>query len=575
MAPLPPPPPPAPPPPPMGGPPVAGQPKLSKNQSTDRNALLSQIRGGAKLKKSVIVNDRSAPAIDDKSKNSNTSGNNVGSAKPINNGLKGGPMGLGGLFAGGVPKLRQTGSKLVANGLTVSANKVNNNLTKTDESVRQTNTLNKITTSSSTSSIKTSLESKFQNNLHLNSNNTNTNSNNNHSINNSINNNNKRISGSNSNLSFLHSNGLNVNNNNSYNNNNNNNKYHTMKAREKPNYLLSEGKGQAPQVPGIATNRPNAPDLPKKPPAIQRSNSQSNSRLAGNVRRPGGPPPMKPPPPPKLSNGVNSVTPLQLSPQQQLITTFPSKPSHINQRKSFTEDENISKRPDISTLVSNFNQQSVKPPAPPRGPTSNGISSSPTYPPPPPPLSTMPNRSNSTVGSTVARPPVKSIAPSVPTHFKPPTSLRPPAGPPPPPPHRTTSNSTSNYPTSPPPPPSQTKISANPIRNGLPSNISGPPPPLRDTSIRNRDEFLSRFPFRGIYEIPAPSPPTISNKVYPSQMQQSQRRRDPPPPPPQVNGAKGTGGPTNWTNTSAHNNNNIKKLPSNPMLHIGSNGGHS
>ncbi len=64
MAPLPPPPPPAPPPPP----PMAGQsgpPKLTKSGgATDRNALLSQIRGGAKLKKAVEVNDRSSPIID-------------------------------------------------------------------------------------------------------------------------------------------------------------------------------------------------------------------------------------------------------------------------------------------------------------------------------------------------------------------------------------------------------------------------------------------------------------------------------------------------------------------------------
>ncbi len=63
MAPLPPPPPPAPPPPP----PMAGQsgpPKLTKSGPADRNALLSQIRGGAKLKKAVEVNDRSSPIID-------------------------------------------------------------------------------------------------------------------------------------------------------------------------------------------------------------------------------------------------------------------------------------------------------------------------------------------------------------------------------------------------------------------------------------------------------------------------------------------------------------------------------
>ena len=62
MAPLPPPPPPAPPPPPFGGA-VAGPPKINKNDAMDRNALLSQIRGGAKLKKAVVVNDRSAPIV--------------------------------------------------------------------------------------------------------------------------------------------------------------------------------------------------------------------------------------------------------------------------------------------------------------------------------------------------------------------------------------------------------------------------------------------------------------------------------------------------------------------------------
>ena len=59
MAPL---PPPAPPPPPLGGP-AAGPQKISKNEALDRNALLSQIRGGAKLKKATVVHDRSAPLV--------------------------------------------------------------------------------------------------------------------------------------------------------------------------------------------------------------------------------------------------------------------------------------------------------------------------------------------------------------------------------------------------------------------------------------------------------------------------------------------------------------------------------
>ncbi|CAG2182634.1 unnamed protein product, partial [Oppiella nova] len=137
------------------------------------------------------------------------------SSNGMSGGMSGGPMQLGGLFAGGVPKLRQTGSKLVANGLTVSANKVNNSYTKTDESVRPTNT-------SINTSIKTSLESKFQSN-------------------------------SNNNSSFLHPiNGLNI---------SNNNKFHTMKAREKPNYVVNDSKGQAPQVPPSGPTKTSAPLL--------------------------------------------------------------------------------------------------------------------------------------------------------------------------------------------------------------------------------------------------------------------------------------------------------------------------
>ena len=73
MAPLP--PPPAPPPPPMnlpGGPNPASlmttktSPSKPPSGAGDRNALLQQIRTGAKLKKTV-TNDRSQPLIDGKS----------------------------------------------------------------------------------------------------------------------------------------------------------------------------------------------------------------------------------------------------------------------------------------------------------------------------------------------------------------------------------------------------------------------------------------------------------------------------------------------------------------------------
>lgn len=57
--------PPPPPPPPPGGPPPPPMPSLqkaSKGAAPDRSALLTQIRGGAQLKKTV-TNDRSAPIV--------------------------------------------------------------------------------------------------------------------------------------------------------------------------------------------------------------------------------------------------------------------------------------------------------------------------------------------------------------------------------------------------------------------------------------------------------------------------------------------------------------------------------
>ncbi|KAG8229483.1 hypothetical protein J437_LFUL010057, partial [Ladona fulva] len=105
---------PAPPPPP--GPPPPPSFSISSKDSTKgsgdgRDLLLQSIRQGAKLKKAV-TNDRSAPLVSGKgstsasstlSKNSSNNGNN----EIKSNGVPAG--GLGGLFAGGMPKLKPTG----------------------------------------------------------------------------------------------------------------------------------------------------------------------------------------------------------------------------------------------------------------------------------------------------------------------------------------------------------------------------------------------------------------------------------------------------------------------------------
>uniref|UniRef100_A0A3Q2PXN6 WH2 domain-containing protein n=1 Tax=Fundulus heteroclitus TaxID=8078 RepID=A0A3Q2PXN6_FUNHE len=80
-------------------------PKLNREEVKGRGALLSDICKGTKLKKVAVVNDRSAPVLD-KPKGG-------GAAARANGSAAGSPSSsappIGGLFPGGVPKLKPVG----------------------------------------------------------------------------------------------------------------------------------------------------------------------------------------------------------------------------------------------------------------------------------------------------------------------------------------------------------------------------------------------------------------------------------------------------------------------------------
>ncbi|XP_050454162.1 WAS/WASL-interacting protein family member 3-like isoform X2 [Cataglyphis hispanica] len=97
---------PPPPPPPQA---AASGPPVGDN----RNLLLQSIRAGKTLKKTVTV-DKSAPAIAGKVKGESispslSSNSRTNSSNAAISSSNGGPMSLGGLFAGGMPKLKPTG----------------------------------------------------------------------------------------------------------------------------------------------------------------------------------------------------------------------------------------------------------------------------------------------------------------------------------------------------------------------------------------------------------------------------------------------------------------------------------
>lgn len=467
---MPPPPPPGPPPPPsLNVDPV----QLGKKEADGRNLLLSSIRQGANLKKAV-TNDRSAPVIDGKPPSS-------GGGDARSNGA---PPGLGGLFAGGMPKLKSTGRNVEGAGAAPMM-PPNRRLAAPSPPSGAPNDDNGAPIPSLFHSSITP-QVPFHGSLRR---------------------------------PFPNDRGP---------------APQPPPASNKPNLSGPPGS-QSATLPRRA-----GPPLPNKPP-VQSNKPQLGPKpfVTGRPapgRNAGNGPPALPSQPPNLRRpaslgehdyrtGQYGRGMMQATSTPRLNGNPPTPPGAINPSRNFTVPSNLNQLP--------HNKQAAPPP-PPVPPAVTSVRT--MAPPPPQRITTAPKAPLNRPPPPPGRPPVLSGSLGHPP--PPPPSSAPPPPPancnvpalavaPPPPPHRGPAS---------PLPPSQARMMHAPTVPGAP-----PPPPVRNTSTRtgnyapsNTADFETRFftGFRSINELPLPEEFTNCQKSYPSKNANSQRRQPPPPPPP-------------------------------------------